>query len=56
MISENNNDIIFELKLTLNILFHRQRGTILTWKRKEEEEDDDAAISFQDKEGIKEVW
>ncbi len=56
MISEINNEKMFELQVTKNLEFHRQRGTILTWKSKEDEEDDDSAISFQDKEGIKEVW
>ncbi len=56
MISETNSIEIFELKLSDAIEFNRQRGTILTWKSKAEEEDDDSAISFQDKEGIREVW
>ena len=56
MLSEINNETIFELKLNSEIEYHRQRGTILTWKGKKEEEDDDTAISFQDKEGIREVW
>ena len=56
MLSEINNETIFELKLLSDLDFHRQRGTILTWKSKKEEEDDDTAISFQEKEGIREVW
>lgn len=56
MVSEINNETMFELKLMGEMDFHRQRGTILTWKNKKEEEDDDTAISFQDKEGIREVW
>ena len=56
MISETSLAQIFELKLSDSIDFHRQRGTILTWKSRLEEEDDDTAISFQDKEGIREVW
>lgn len=56
MISETNNVTMVELKLTNGLDFHRQRGTILTWKRSKDEEDDDTAISFQEKEGIKEVW
>lgn len=57
MFSEtDNNDKIFELKITHDLEFHRQRGTILTWKDKEDEEDDDSAISFQEKEGVQEVW
>ena len=31
-------------------------GTIITWKEKPEDEDDDIAISFQEKEGSKEIW
>jgi len=56
MVSEINNESMFELKLIGELEFRRQRGTILTWKSKKEEEDDDTAISFQDKEGIREVW
>ena len=56
MISEVNDESMFELKLLGDMEFHRQRGTILTWKNNKDEEDDDTAISFQDKEGIKEVW
>ncbi len=56
MISETNLEEIFALKLCDSVEFHRQRGTILTWKSRPEEEDDDSAISFQDKEGIREVW
>jgi hypothetical protein len=56
MVSETNLDVIFEFKITEYIDFHRQRGTILTWKVKQDEEDDDSAVSFQDKEGIREIW
>jgi len=56
MFSETDNDKIFELKITNEIEFHRQRGTILTWKGKEDEDDDDSAISFQEKEGVQEIW
>jgi hypothetical protein len=56
MISETDNGTMVELKLNNGLDFHRQRGTILTWKRNNLEEDDDTAISFQEKEGIKEVW
>ncbi len=56
MNSEINDETMFELKLMGEMDFHRQRGTILTWKDKKEEDDDDTAISFQDKEGIREVW
>jgi hypothetical protein len=47
---------MFEMKLTNQLEFRRQRGTILTWKSRPGEEDDDSAISFQEKEGIREVW
>ena len=56
MDSEINLREIFKLKLIDSVDFHRQRGTILTWKSGPNEEDDDSAISFQDKEGIREVW
>jgi hypothetical protein len=51
-----NEEALFEMRITNQLDFRRQRGTILTWKSKPEEEDDDSAISFQEKEGIKEVW
>ena len=44
MFSETDNVKIFELKITNDIEFHRQRGTILTWKGKDEEEDDDEEV------------
>lgn len=56
MQSEANNQTMFELNLANGIQFNRQRGTILTWKTKMEEEDDDTAVSFQEKDGIREVW
>lgn len=36
--------------------FHLQRATIITWKESTEISDDDRAISFQEPEGVKEIW
>lgn len=57
MISEDNEeDVLFDFEIKETLDFNRQRGTILTWKTNPGEEDDDTAISFQEKEGVREVW
>jgi len=55
MTNENDGAIMFNLKILSNLVFNKQRGTILTWNCKDEDEDD-TAISFQDKDGVKEIW
>lgn len=56
MHSEHDNSTVFEIKIDKNSEFNKQRGTIITWKTNNKEEDDDTAISFQEKDGVKEIW
>ena len=57
MTKENNSEIIFSINLNdENYNFHNQRGTILTWKNSKKIVEDDSAISFQDKDGVNEIW
>ena len=56
MTSEEDSATLFEIKITKEFEFNKQRGTIITWKKDIHEEDDDIAISFQEKEGVKEIW
>lgn len=56
MINELDQSVLFELAITPNIEFHLQRITIITWKESPENLDDDRAISFQELDGVKEVW
>jgi len=56
MTNELDGAIMFNLKILSDFGFHKQRGTILTWTVNGECEEDDTAISFQDKEGVKEIW
>ena len=45
-----------DLKKDNNIIFHKQRGTIITWKQNKDLTEDDSAISFQEKQGFLEVY
>ena len=55
MISEINNEEMFNIELNKNNAeFNYQRSTIMTW-RESDGEDDDSAISFQEKEGLIEI-
>jgi hypothetical protein len=56
MSSETDSLLVFEIKIEKDTEFNKQRGTIITWKSNVSDEDDDIAISFQDKEGVKEIW
>ena len=57
MTKENNSEIIFSINLNdENFCFHNQRGTILTWKNSKNIVEDDSAISFQEKDGVNEIW
>ena len=56
MSSETDSLLVFEIKIEKDTEFNKQRGTIITWKNNVSDEDDDIAISFQDKEGVKEIW
>ena len=56
IIKENSDEILLDLNLNNNIEFNNQRGTILTFKLKKDCSKDNIAISFQDREGIIEIW
>lgn len=56
IIKENSNEELLNLNLNNNIEFNNQRGTILTFKLKKDCSKDNIAISFQDREGIIEIW
>ena len=57
MLKETTNETIFNIDiLKENIEFHNQRGTILTWKKMGSLDEDNIAISFQEKEGITEIF
>ena len=47
---------VFEIKIERHSQFNKQRGTILTWKKNSQDDDDDVAISFQEIDGVKEIW
>ena len=56
MIKEKTEEIIFNIDIIKeNIIFHNQRGTILTWKKGGLYGQDNNAISFQEKEGVIEI-
>ena len=57
MLKETTNETIFNIDILKgNIEFHNQRGTILTWKKMGSLDEDNIAISFQEKEGIAEIF
>ena len=57
MLKEHSDELIFNIDIVQERLeFHNQRGTILTWKNEETCEEDNVAISFQEKEGITEIF
>ena len=56
MINELTDEEMLNIDLDKNTSdFHNQRGTIMTWKTGDEKGDDNIAISFQEKEGVKEI-
>ena len=56
MISELTEEEMLNIDLDKNTSdFHNQRGTIMTWKTGDDKGDDNIAISFQEKEGVKEI-
>ena len=56
MLNEITEQEMFNIDLNNNsVNFNHQRSTIMTWKT-EDVEDDDLAISFQEKEGLKEIY
>lgn len=56
MINESNKEILFKFSLATESKFHLQRNTIITWKESNEIKDDNLALSFQDIQGVKEIW
>ena len=56
MNSETDSSTVFEIKIDKDTKFNKQRGTIITWRKNLDDDDDDIAISFQDKDGVKEIW
>jgi len=56
IIKENSDEELLNLNLNNNIEFNNQRGTILTFKLKKDCSKDNIAISFLNREGIKEIW
>ena len=56
MLKEKSEEVIFNINIKKdNIIFHNQRGTIITWKSGESFSEDNNAISFQEKEGVLEI-
>ena len=56
MLEEKTHEIKVNIDIKKdNLVFHNQRGTILTWKKNNTFGEDNNAISFQDKEGILEI-
>ena len=56
MISELDQSVLFELNVLSKQEFHLQKISIITWKESPDTNQDDRAISFQDVDGVKEVW
>jgi len=57
MTSESDkNNKLFDLPIAKDLQFNRQRGIILTWKGRTESDEDDIAVSFQEKEGVHDIW
>ena len=57
MLKENTEELILNVNLFKeNLEFHNQRGTILTWKSGGISDEDNIAISFQEKEGIADIF
>ena len=56
MLNEETNEEMFCLELNDNkVEFNYQRSTIMTWKE-DDSDDDNSAISFQEKEGLIEIY
>lgn len=57
MLKEDTDEEMFNVEITKDSVdFHNQRGIIITWKIGNATEDDNTAISFQEKEGVVEIW
>ena len=56
MLKEKSEEVIFNIDIKKdNIIFHNQKGTIITWKSGMSFSEDNNAISFQEKEGVLEI-
>ena len=56
MLKEKSEEVIFNIDIKKdNIIFHNQKGTIITWKSGVSFSEDNNAISFQEKEGVLEI-
>ena len=54
---EEPNDKIFSIDIKeKGVKFRNQKQTIMTWKSLDSNGEDNSALSFQDKEGFKEIW
>ena len=57
MLKEDTNEEMFNVEISKDsVEFHNQRGIIITWKNGSDAGDDNTAISFQEKEGVVEIW
>ena len=57
MLNEDTCEEMFKIELKKNsVEFHNQRGIIITWKDGNNINEDNIAISFQEKEGVIEIW
>ena len=57
MLNEDNYEEMFNIEIKKNSVdFHNQRGIIITWKERKDISEDNIAISFQEKEGVIEIW
>ena len=57
MLNEDTGEEMFKIELKKNsVEFHNQRGIIITWKDGNNINEDNIAISFQEKEGVIEIW
>ena len=57
MLNEDTHEEMFNIEIKKNTIdFHNQRGIIITWKIGNDINEDNTAISFQEKEGVFEIW
>ena len=57
MLNEDTHEEMFNIEIKKDSIdFHNQRGIIITWKMGNEINEDNTAISFQEKEGVFEIW
>ena len=57
LLNEDTHEEMFNIEIkNKSIEFHNQRGIIITWKMGNDNNEDNTAISFQEKEGVYEIW